>query len=159
MIDRSSTQNFVVTETPAMSNPEPKTPNSRSHEDNNVASSAEWRNAATTAVNEQNTRQNSDIRLTFPSDRPINSDTIFKSTTLAPSPPLGTSTSSENNKPLSLLDTTSCLLPTDIQHASPNPLSAGLRIQTDIIPGYIVTAASTNTTARSSSESTRIPSK
>ncbi|KAH7348644.1 kinase-like protein [Rhexocercosporidium sp. MPI-PUGE-AT-0058] len=143
-----------------MSNLDPKTPNSRSLEKNNVASSAEWRNAA--SLNEQSARQNSEISMSFPAELAQDSGSLFRSTTIAPSPPpgaSGASTPSENDKPLSRLDTTSRLLPIDIHQSSPSPLSAGLRIQTDIVPGYIVTAASTSNTARSSSESTRIPSK
>ncbi|KAG4436648.1 hypothetical protein IFR05_007863 [Cadophora sp. M221] len=143
-----------------MSNLDPKTPNLRPQEKNDVASSADWRNAA--AVNEQSARQNSDISVPFPGDQPQDVGSLFRSTTIAPSPPpgaSGASTPSENDKPLHRLDTSSRLLPIDIHHSSQSPMSAGLRIQTDIVPGYIITAASTSNTARSSSESTRIPSK
>ncbi|KAL2064158.1 hypothetical protein VTL71DRAFT_4652 [Oculimacula yallundae] len=145
-----------------MSNLDPQTPNSCSQEKSNVASSAsvQWRNAGD--LNDQSARQNSEISVSLPPNQQQDAGSLFRSTTIAPSPPPGASdasTSSENDKPLHRLDTSSRLLPIDIHQSSPSPLSAGLRIQTDIVPGYIITAASTNNTARSSSESTRIPSK
>lgn len=86
---------------------------------------------------------------------------LFRSTTIAPSPPpnsnVATSAAEHSNR--LHLDTTSRLLPIDIQASSPSPLSAGLRIQTDIVPGYTITAATNNNTARSSSDLTRLPHK
>lgn len=60
---------------------------------------------------------------------------------------------------LSPLDTSSHLHPVNTPGQLSSPLSTGLRIQTDIIPGYTVTAASTSNTARSPGESARIPPK
>ncbi len=143
-----------------MSDFEPKTPSSRRQHSKDVASSesasAEGRIAADAAMNEQSILHNSALPVSFPFDQTPNSTSIFRSNTIAPSPPPNPSS---NSSLLAPLDTTSRLLPFDSpcqqQHSS--PLSAGLRIQTDIIPGYTVTAASTNNTARSSSESSRIP--
>lgn len=109
-------------------------------------------------MNEENWRKNSSIPIFSPSETP-SSRSVFKSTTIAPSPPPSTSNSFAHTSDLPHLDTHSRLLPIDIQTSSPSPLSAGLRIQTDIIPGYIVTAASNNTTARSSSDSVRSSQK
>ena len=142
-----------------MSTPQPKTPNARYQDDNSVASSdlasAEWPNAA--AVNKQNVKLNADIPISFQGDQTPNTAHIFRSNTIAPSPPPGSSTTSSDHSTLSPLDTSSHLHLVDTPGQLSSPLSAGLRIQTDIIPGYTVTAASTNTTARSSSETARIP--
>jgi protein-serine/threonine kinase len=143
-----------------MSDFDPKTSTSRTHESNNVpppeSSSVDGRVAAAAAMNEQNRRGDSTIPVSFPLAQTPDSTSIFISNTIAPSPPPNPSA---NSSLLTPLNTASRLPPFDspIQHSS--PLSAGLRIQTDIIPGYTVTEASANTTGRSSSESTRIPSK
>ncbi|KAI9055711.1 hypothetical protein LZ554_000653 [Drepanopeziza brunnea f. sp. 'monogermtubi'] len=136
-----------------MSNLYPQTPNLRSQENNNAPSSADWRNAT---MNEQSTSQNSELAVSYSTGEP---DSLFRSTIFAPSPTTGELTCPEIEKPLSRLDTTSCPQPRDRQRSTPSPSSAGLRVQTDIIPGYTVTAASTTNTARSSSDSTRIPPK
>lgn len=72
----------------------------------------------------------------------------FKATTIAPSPPphLSTPTPKGSSHTLSALDTSSPhLQPSPETPSGRSPLSAGLRITTDIIPGYMVTAASANT--------------
>jgi protein-serine/threonine kinase len=138
---------------------DPQTSNSRPHESNNGPpsefGSADGRIAAAT-MNEQNRRENSVIPVSFPLNATPNSTSIFKSNTIVPSPPPNPTT---NSSPLPPLNTASRLLPFDSTNQHPSPLSAGLRIQTDIIPGCTVTEASANTTTRSSSESTRIPAK
>ncbi|KAE9367584.1 kinase-like protein [Stipitochalara longipes BDJ] len=107
-------------------------------------------------MNEQNRRDNSSVAVSFPLDQTPSSTSIFKSNTTAPSPPPNPSAISSSLHPL---NTAPHLLPYDSPNQHSSPLSAGLRIQTDIIPGYTVTEASANTTARSSSESNRIPAK
>ncbi|CZT06840.1 related to rat SNF1, Celegans unc-51, Dun1p and other protein serine kinases [Rhynchosporium graminicola] len=145
-----------------MSNLDLQTPISRSQEKSNVSLSAseEWRNAA--IENAQSARQNSEISLSFPADQQQDSGSFFRSTNIAPSSPPGAYNAyalPENDKPLHRLDTSSRFLPIETNHSTPSPSSAGLRIQTDIIPGYTITAASTDNTARGSSESARIPIK
>jgi protein-serine/threonine kinase len=120
------------------------------------SASADGRIAAAAAMNAESVRHNSAVPVSFPLDQTLQSSSIFRSNTIAPSPPPNPIA---HSSPLPPLDTASRLLPFDSPHQHSSPLSAGLRIQTDIIPGYTVTAASTNTTARSSSESSRIPTK
>ncbi|KAH8588985.1 kinase-like domain-containing protein [Bisporella sp. PMI_857] len=81
----------------------------------------------------------------------------FKSTTIAPSPPPTTPQNQSSN--LLPLDTSARLhssLSTSDGRLSPSPLSASLRIQTDIIPGCVVTAASAINTAGTSGDFTHI---
>ncbi|PBP17193.1 serine/threonine-protein kinase-like protein [Diplocarpon rosae] len=131
------------------------TPNPRSLEKHDAALSAHRGNTA--AVNQQSAGRNSEILASFPTKEP---DPLFCSTTVVPSPPPGTFTSPGDEVPLPRLDTSSHLIPIEIQRSSPSPLSAGLRIQTDIIPGCAAKATSNNETATNSANSTqsmRIP--
>jgi protein-serine/threonine kinase len=84
--------------------------------------------------------------------------THFNSTTITPSPPdLSTSPPTEVST-LTLLDTSLRLQqPTQDTLSARSPLSAGLRISTDITPGYMVTAASASNTGRASGELSRPP--
>jgi len=141
-----------------MSDFEPKTPNARLHESDNAlpseTASVDGRNAAA-AMNEQSRRENSATEVSFPTHPNLTSTSTFKSNTIAQSPPQNPSTNSSSLAPL---HTVSRLHPFDSPNQS-SPLSAGLRIQTDIIPGYTITEASANTTAKSSSESSKAPQK
>jgi protein-serine/threonine kinase len=115
---------------------------------------AHWR----TAQNNENTRQNADIPVSFQGNSP-NAAFIFKSNTIAPSPPPNMSALSNNTSTLSSIDTSSRLHPSSETPDRSSPLSAGLRIHTDIIPGYTITAASANNTGQSSVEFSRLPPK
>ncbi|KAF7956982.1 hypothetical protein EAE96_004304 [Botrytis aclada] len=121
--------------------------------------------STTTFMNDVKATQNSNISL--PLSRQSNQfpafTAIFKSNTIAPSPPHSRSTSTNEAYTPLALDTTSRLHPnTDSSYTqTPSPLSAGLRIQTDCAPGYTITSASTGTgvTERESSNTIRIPSR
>jgi protein-serine/threonine kinase len=139
-----------------MSDSEPQTPTPR-YRGGRAASTdiatAERRNGDA-VLNELNTEQNSDLPS---SSQTLNAATIFKSNTIAPSPPPNPSTHPNDRASLRALDTSSRLhtsLDTGSGHSS--PLSAGLRIRTDV-PGCTVTAASAVNTARSSEEFSRAP--
>ncbi|TVY83464.1 Serine/threonine-protein kinase ppk27, partial [Lachnellula suecica] len=138
-----------------MSNPDPQTPKTKSPQNSSNAENeepAQWRNAQ--AVNQHGFRENADIAVEpFPSS----AATIFRSTTIAPSPP--PSAAFSNNPTLTPLNTASRLLPTGTPSQNSSPLSAGLRVQTDVIPNYTITAASANSTAPEPIELKRTPSK
>ncbi|KAF8856626.1 kinase-like protein [Acephala macrosclerotiorum] len=144
-----------------MSTTEPKTLEPRRRQDGNILSSEHGStpstNAAAAALNMQHAPLNTAIPLSLAGSQTPKSASIFQTNTIAPSPPA--SISERKDSQLLSLDTTSRLLPLDVQNASPSPLSAGLRIQTDIVPGYTVTTASNNNTGTGSdaSESSRIP--
>lgn len=109
---------------------------------------------------------NSDALLPLQSTQAPAFTAIFKSNTIAPSPSHSRSTSTNEpytGTPLAL-DTTSRLHPnidSSTRSQSPSPLSAGLRIQTDIFPACTVTSASTGTRIpeRESPDTTRIYSR
>ncbi|KAF5874180.1 putative camk protein kinase protein [Botrytis fragariae] len=119
--------------------------------------------STTTFMNDVKATQNSNISLPLSlQSNPIPAFTaIFKSNTIAPSPPHSRSTSTNEAYTPLALDTTSRLHPNiDSSYSpTPSPLSAGLRIQTDIVPGYTITSASTGTgiSERESSDTIRIP--
>ncbi|PQE19834.1 CAMK kinase protein [Rutstroemia sp. NJR-2017a WRK4] len=120
--------------------------------------------ATTSLLNTENTTQNSDIPFSSQFGQSPAFTAIFKSNTIAPSPPHSRSTSIAADSTPSALDTSPTRLqPIDTTSRSQtsSPLSAGLRIQTDLIPGCTITSASTLTgnTDRESPESSRIPSK
>ncbi|TGO32493.1 hypothetical protein BHYA_0312g00030 [Botrytis hyacinthi] len=121
--------------------------------------------STTTFMNGVKATQNSNISLplSLQSNQIPAFTAIFKSNTIAPSPPHSRSTSTNEAYTPLALDTTSRLHPNiDSSYSqTPSPLSAGLRIQTDIVPGYTITSASTGTgvTERESPDTTRIPSR
>ncbi|TGO49086.1 hypothetical protein BOTNAR_0444g00090 [Botryotinia narcissicola] len=121
--------------------------------------------STTTFMNGVKATQNSNISLplSLQSNQMPAFTAIFKSNTIAPSPPHSRSTSTNEAYTPLALDTTSRLHPNiDSSYSqTPSPLSAGLRIQTDIVPGYTITSASTGTgvTERESPDTTRIPSR
>ncbi|KAF7936562.1 uncharacterized protein EAE97_007928 [Botrytis byssoidea] len=121
--------------------------------------------STTTSMNGVKATQNSNISLplSLQSNQMPAFTAIFKSNTIAPSPPHSRSTSTNEAYTPLALDTTSRLHPNiDSSYSqTPSPLSAGLRIQTDIVPGYTITSASTGTgvTERESPDTTRIPSR
>ncbi|TGO26071.1 hypothetical protein BPAE_0067g00440 [Botrytis paeoniae] len=121
--------------------------------------------STTTFMNDVKATQNSNISLplSLQSNQNPAFTAIFKSNTIAPSPPHSRSTSTNEAYTPLALDTTSRLHPNiDSSYSqTPSPLSAGLRIQTDIVPGYTITSASTGTgiSERESSDTIRIPSR
>ncbi|TGO07408.1 hypothetical protein BTUL_0279g00030 [Botrytis tulipae] len=121
--------------------------------------------STTTLMNGVKATQNSNISLplSLQSNQMPAFTAIFKSNTIAPSPPHSRSTSTNEAYTPLALDTTSRLHPNiDSSYSqTPSPLSAGLRIQTDIVSGYTITSASTGTgvTERESPDTTRIPSR
>ncbi|THV43762.1 hypothetical protein BGAL_0948g00010 [Botrytis galanthina] len=121
--------------------------------------------STTAFMNDVKATQNSNISLplSLQSNQIPAFTAIFKSNTIAPSPPHSRSTSTNEAYTPLALDTTSRLHPSiDSSYSqTPSPLSAGLRIQTDIVPGYTITSASTGTgvTERGSPETIRIPSR
>ncbi|KAF7879797.1 uncharacterized protein EAF02_007967 [Botrytis sinoallii] len=121
--------------------------------------------STTTFMNDVKATQNSNISLplSLQSNQIPAFTAIFKSNTIAPSPPHSRSTSTNEAYTPLALDTTSRLHPNiDSSYSqTPSPLSAGLRIQTDIVPGYTITSASTGTgvTERDSPDTIRIPSR
>lgn len=133
-----------------MSKPESNTTNipyqASNHGLSSEHASAEERNANGAAVKEQSAEQNSEIQLSSFNGYTSRPTTIFQSTTIAPSPPPKISTPPG----LPSLDTASRLNTSDTP--SPSPLSAGLRIHTDINPTFTTTAASANNAASSLSE-------
>ncbi|RDL38202.1 uncharacterized protein BP5553_05635 [Venustampulla echinocandica] len=120
----------------------------------------QWTTTNAALVNEQSASHNTDFPVSFPAvDNPLNLSNCFMSTTIAPSPPQASyAQSASSHLNLAAIDTNSRFLRGDSGSQNSSPLSAGLRIQTDIIPNYTVTAASAHNTARSSSDSTRAPS-
>ncbi|QSZ33493.1 hypothetical protein DSL72_005061 [Monilinia vaccinii-corymbosi] len=114
--------------------------------------------------NDINAAQNSNIALPSQSSQTPAFTAIFKSNTIAPSPAHSRSTSTtEGYTPLAL-DITSRLHPNkDLAYSqSASPLSAGLRIQTNLFPSCTVTSASTaasGITERESPDTTRIQSR
>ncbi|KAI9645700.1 hypothetical protein NHQ30_006442 [Ciborinia camelliae] len=117
-----------------------------------------------TCMNDVNATQNSNVSLPFQSRQAPAFAAIFKSNTIAPSPPHSRSTSTNEAYTPLALDTTSRLHPNidPVYSQIPSPpLSAGLRIQTDIIPGCTTTSASTGTgiPERESPDTTRIYSR
>jgi protein-serine/threonine kinase len=111
-------------------------------------------------MNKQAARANSEATTSFPTvdDTAYTIPTIFHSNTIAPSPPPNRASSPPNNNSASLppLDTTA-RNPNFENQQHPSPASVGLRIQTNIIPNYTVTAASAHTAMRSSTDSLRSP--
>jgi protein-serine/threonine kinase len=129
-----------------------------------LASAQSGHGIATSLVNTDNTTQNSNLPFASQFGQSPAFNAIFKSNTIAPSPPHSRSTSIVEDSTPSALDTSPTRLqPIDTTSRSQtsSPLSAGLRIQTDLIPGCTITSASTNTgnTDRASPEPSRIPSK
>jgi protein-serine/threonine kinase len=70
---------------------------------------------------------------------PPHSSVVFTSTTVALSSP--TSFNSDPSANLSALDTSSNSRRPNLSGANSTPISAGLRLQTDVVPGYSVTSA------------------
>ncbi|KAH8672035.1 kinase-like domain-containing protein [Tricladium varicosporioides] len=150
-----------------MSNPEPQTPKTRHTQSSNHDASddtlagnasAQWRSGSAALLNAQSARDNTGITVLFSTgESTSNFATIFQSNTIAPSPPPNRPSTSSTSS-LTPLDTNSRVVPIDTSGVS-TPQSAGLRIQTDIIPNYTVTAAtgSAHNNSRSSSESSRLP--
>ncbi|KAA8572038.1 hypothetical protein EYC84_001966 [Monilinia fructicola] len=107
-------------------------------------------------MNDVNATQNSNVSLPA-------FTAIFKSNTIAPSPCHSRSTSTNEGYTPLALDITSRLHPNkdSTYSQTSSPLSAGLRIQTDIVPGGPVTSASTGTgmTERESPDTTRVHSR
>jgi protein-serine/threonine kinase len=137
-----------------MSQPNPTSASRQTDNNDGVSSqltSPEWGDVG---INERNTQQNSEIQVSFLGEQLPSSAAIFRSNTIAPSPPPNSSNQNSHLPPLNTIsrhpriDTT----------GHPSPLSAGLRIQTDGIPGYTVTTASNNNTARNSADLSRAPS-
>ncbi|TAQ83961.1 hypothetical protein B7494_g7720 [Chlorociboria aeruginascens] len=119
-----------------MSTAEPRTDSERYEDGVDNASVAslddrtpkDWPGGAS-ALNEQSVQRNAAIPAPFHTPR----SAIFQTTTIAPSPPPDSSPHFYDSSSLSPLDTSSRFHPVDSPiHAS--PLSAGLRIQTDVIP-------------------------
>ena len=132
--------------------PEPRTPNLRIHDNNGNSSDlplSRRRNITDQEpINEEENKQNAETPA--PSKTPIIA-AIFKSNTIAPSPPNGTPSNERANFSV---DTSRHLPLTDSLDGHSTPLSAGLRIHTDIIPPSPLE----NTTAvRGLSDATRIP--
>jgi protein-serine/threonine kinase len=134
-----------------MSNLEPSTPTSRCRE-SNVASDNLAFAKAESSLNKENSRQNADIPISFQSVQPTNPASIFLSNTTAPSPPPGLSTLSNESTKLSNIDTSSHLASSLPTPGRSSPLSAGLRIHTDIIPGYTMKAVTAVHGGRSGDE-------
>ncbi|TVY39250.1 Serine/threonine-protein kinase [Lachnellula subtilissima] len=139
-----------------MSNPNPMTPDTRRHKTFTAEDeqSAQWNSQL---VNRRGAEGNAGISISSPPEAiPSLATSIFQSNTIAPSPPPTTS-SSANNTSLTPLNTTPRL---ESRSQTSSPLSAGLRIQTDVIPNpnYTVTAASSDNTGRISTELRRKPS-
>lgn len=137
---------------PNMSNPEQRIVESRLQNnsleaDESSLTSASGEHNTATIMNDVNATQNSNISFPFQSSQAPAFTAIFKSNTIAPSPPHSRSTSTNEAYTPLALDTTSRLHPhIDASHSqTPSPLSAGLRIQTDIVPGCTITSASTGT--------------
>ncbi|KAI9734090.1 MAG: hypothetical protein M1818_007028 [Claussenomyces sp. TS43310] len=82
-------------------------------------------------MNGRSAQQNAGISL-YASDAPA----TFRSTTIAPSPPPSQSTTPSKTMALSPLDIPSSAHPFDNHSLHSTPLSAGLRLQTENIPGY-----------------------
>ncbi|KAF4635751.1 hypothetical protein G7Y89_g2336 [Cudoniella acicularis] len=152
-----------------MSNTEPQTPKprrhlpSKSHDASSSSgasqadASSQWRRGSSAMLNTQSVRENADIAVSSPADDNSSSSfaATFQSKTIAPSPPPNRAAAPTSNLNLVPLDTQSRLVSIDSpsQHAS--PLSAGLRIKTDIIPNYTITAASAHNTASSPNDSSK----
>ncbi|KAL3419097.1 hypothetical protein PVAG01_09319 [Phlyctema vagabunda] len=140
--------------------PQTSTPQRRSQNDLEVDPanflSAQERNSAAVLANSHLNSANASLS-PFQTLRNPNSMATFHSTTIAPSPPSKTST--EPSATLPSLDTSERYLSLDMHNQQPSPLSAGLRIQTDIIPGYTITAASNQNTALSPTDARRIPTR
>ncbi|KAG4028957.1 hypothetical protein MFRU_018g00660 [Monilinia fructicola] len=119
-------------------------------------SSAQGGYDTATFMNDVNATQNSNVSLPA-------FTAIFKSNTIAPSPCHSRSTSTNEGYTPLALDITSRLHPNkdSTYSQTSSPLSAGLRIQTDIVPGGPVTSASTGTgmTERESPDTTRVHSR
>ncbi|KAK6580164.1 hypothetical protein PZA11_007186 [Diplocarpon coronariae] len=139
-----------------MINLDPPAPSSRSCEKHDAALAARRRNANAAAADQQSVGRNAEILASFPTPDP---GALCRPTAGVPSPPPGTLPSPESEAPLPRLDTSSRLLPIEIQRSSPSPLSAGLRIQTDMTPAQALTVASRQSSATSGTEPTRIPPK
>lgn len=122
-----------------MSNLEPSTPPPRHVEHATPSHVSPTSTTDTFALNAQNAAQNTALPQTFAGNQ---TPSIFQTNTIAPSPPANTFDT--KSFPLSPLETTSHFLSTDNYDASPSPLSAGLRIHTNIIPGSKSTDASSN---------------
>ncbi|TVY56424.1 Serine/threonine-protein kinase PRR1, partial [Lachnellula cervina] len=140
-----------------MSSPNPKTPDTRRQKTFTAKDeeSAQWNYQV---VNRRGAEGNADISISSPPEAiPSSATSIFRSNTIAPSPP-PTTFSSANDTSLTPLNTTPRL---ESHSQTSSPLSAGLRIQTDVIPNpnYTVTAASAENTGRISTELRRKASK
>jgi protein-serine/threonine kinase len=147
-----------------MSTPDAHTPKSQciqgsSHDVYSNAqedASAQGRHAKTDIMNQQAAKANAEAGVAYPTvtDAAYTIPTIFHSNTIAPSPPPNRASPPPNNHSnLTPLDTSARNPASDTQGQQPSPLSAGLRIKTDIIPNYTITAASAHSAAISSTDS------
>ncbi|CAG8955019.1 hypothetical protein HYFRA_00007031 [Hymenoscyphus fraxineus] len=110
--------------------------------------------ANTLDLNEKSAGQNAGVTLSFPAIDETSLHSRFQTNTIAPSPPPSrTSILSAKDSNLTPLDTTSQGSGPESQGPQSSTLSAGLRIQTDNIPNYTVTAAVAQNTTRSVSAS------
>ena len=138
-----------------MSNPDPSTSFSRYGGNRDASpdnSSSQWNNTVSDLTSESGIKQDAEPRASFGTPTVA---AIFRSNTIAPSPPQGSSPSTD---PSDLALDTLCRLPrTSPIDGHSSPLRAGLHIQTDVIaPTYTVTPSTNNNTTRSSSESSRM---
>lgn len=138
---------------PAMSNLKSRSHATQHGEGNAVSPDAEV--AQWAKVDGENARKNADIPVSFQFNQPSDAASMFKIATIAPSPPPGVQSSSAESSTLSHLDTSTRRQSSRETPDRPSPLSAGLRIHTDIIPGYNVTAPSAINTGRASGEFSR----
>lgn len=141
-----------------MSNSYPSTPMAKQQDTmvapRELSPSQRWR----ASTIEENSMPGSDSPAPNPNQTP--GAARFQSTTIAPSPPPNMSTPLQDPTALSSLDTSSRLQASmDNPGGGRSPLSAGLRISTDIIPGCMVTGASATNTARSFGEFAHPPSR
>ncbi|KAG0647615.1 Pheromone response regulator 1 [Hyphodiscus hymeniophilus] len=134
-----------------MSRPGPSTPKSRYLGD---IDASQWKNAHSALNGDEDMRQKGDAPPPFQTPHTA---TIFKSNTIAPSPPQSSTPTNESSN-LVLNTSHRIIKATDSLDGYSSPQSAGLRIQTDVsTPSYTVTPSINNNTARSSCEPTPIP--
>lgn len=106
-------------------------------------------------MNKESARQDADGPGSFQFNQPAHAVSMFKTNTIAPSPPTSISHPSTDTTSLSALDTSARLHSSVEAPDRSSPLSAGLRIHTDIIPGTNVKARKASNTSRASGEFSR----
>ncbi|RDW59700.1 hypothetical protein BP6252_12787 [Coleophoma cylindrospora] len=136
----------MSTAVPQAPAPQPQTCNGVNSSDH---TSGATRNSSTFLQN--NSDQSVPLPFQTPTQPPANSIATFRANTIAPSP--SPSSSPAPTEDISRLDTAS----RQLTYEQPSPLSAGLRIQTDIIPNYTVTAASTTRSPTDSRKPAKAP--